>query len=70
MKFNPVMPMLQGAKEFFTTLTTALGLTTKTDYRNESLPYTAKDSSVQIKGTVGLSTTKDQRTKTPIPGSC
>jgi hypothetical protein len=41
MKFNPVMPVLQGAKEFFTTLTTALGLTTKTDYRNEFLPYIA-----------------------------
>jgi hypothetical protein len=42
MKFNPVMPFLQGAKEFFTTLTTALGLTTKTDYRNEFLPYIAQ----------------------------
>ena len=26
--------LVQGAKEFFTTLTTSLGITTKTDYRN------------------------------------
>jgi hypothetical protein len=38
----------QGAKEFFTTLTTAVGVTTKTDYRNACPPTVLLVSSVAL----------------------